>query len=461
MSAKLNRRRFLKASAAAAGVGYFAVADVTESRAQRQDDPMRKLNCALIGVGGQGGFSLNGMSKTENIVALCDVDESNAGKNFARFPKATKYQDYRVMFDKQKDIEAVAIATPDNHHAIASIIAMKLGKHVYVEKPAAHDVWEIRQMAEAAAKHKVATQMGNQGTARNGLREGAEVIRSGAIGDVREVHIWTNRPIWPQGMTKPLAGQPVPKTLNWDLWLGPAPYRDFAPYRAADRLPGYVPFAWRGWWDFGTGAIGDMACHTMNLPYMALQLGPPSAVEAETDGALNNQSPPSGSPTPDAPVHGLTVTYQFPARGKRGPVTMKWYERRRPPAELLQGQKLGGSGMIMIGSKGSMYSPDDYGARYVLLPTKNFEGYKPPQPSIPRAPGENHHAEWLRACKGGPPAMSNLVDYAGLLTEIALLGNVAIRTGKRINWDSTNLRARNLPAADQYIRRQYRKGWTF
>ncbi len=453
MSGKMNRRRFMKASAAAAGIGYFAVVDVTESRAARQNDPMRKLNCALIGTGGQGNSSLNAMAKTENIVALCDVDENRAGKNFARFPNATKYQDYRVMLDKQKDIEAVAVATPDHHHAFAAIIAMKAGKHVYVEKPAAHSVREIRQMSETAAKQKVATQMGNQGTAANGLREGAEVIRSGAIGDVREIHIWTNRPIWPQGMTKIPPGQPVPKTLNWDLWLGPAPQRE---YNEA-----YVPFNWRGWWDYGTGAIGDMACHTMNLPYMALQLGPPTTIEAETDGAINNISPPSGSPTKDAQVHGLTVTYQFPARGKRGPVTMKWYERRRPPAELLQGQKQGASGMIMIGSKGSMYSPDDYGARYVLLPTKNYEGYKPPQPTIPRAPAGGHHAEWLRACKGGPPAMSNLVDYAGLLTEIALLGNVAIRVAKRVEWDSVNLQARNLAAAAPYIRREYRKGWTF
>ena len=357
------------------------------------------------------------------------------------------------MLEKQKDIEAVAVCTPDHHHFFAAIIAMKKGKHVYVEKPMAHSVWEVRQMREAAAKHKVATQMGNQGTAASGLRQGAEIVRSGAIGDVREVHIWTNRPIWPQGMTKALAREDVPKTLEWDLWLGPAAVRDYNR--------GYVPFNWRGWWDFGTGAIGDMACHTMNLPFMALELGAPSSVVAETDRPVNNQSPPSGSPGGGAPRKGLMVTYQFPARGKRPPVTLKWYEVRRPPAALLQGQKMGGSGMVMVGSKGSMYSPDDYGARHVLLPTKAFEGYKPPAPTIPRAPGNNHHAEWLRACKGGPPAMSNFIDYAGPLTEIALLGNVAIRAGQRFDWDSANLRARDLNAARQYIRPEYRKGWTF
>ncbi len=451
MSGKMNRRRFMKASAAAAGVGYFAVADITESRAQRQNDPMNRLNVAVIGAAGRGDASVNALAK-ENMVALCDVNDSQAAKNFNRFPGATKYKDYREMLDKQKDIEAVAVCTPDHHHAFAGIAAMKLGKHVYCEKPLTHSVWEARQMGIVAAKQKVATQMGNQGTAGAGLRQAAEIVRSGALGDVREVHIWTNRPIWPQGMEKALPGQPVPKTLAWDLWLGPAPER---AYNA-----GYVPFKWRGWWDFGTGAIGDMACHTMNLPYMALELGAPSSVVAETDRPVNNQSPPSGSPADNVPRMGLMVTYEFPARGKRPPVTLKWYEVRRPPAELLQGQKIGGSGCVIVGNKGSMYSPDDYGQRHVLLPTKNYEGYQPPQPTIPRAPGNNPHQEWLRACKGGAPAMSNFTEYGGPLTEMALLGNVAIRVGKRIDWDSVNLRARGLPAADQFIHREYRKGWT-
>jgi predicted dehydrogenase len=435
-------------------VGYFAVADVTESRAVRQDDPMRKLNVAVVGAGGRGDASVNALSRDDNMVALCDVDERQAGKNFNRFPGATKYKDYRVMLEKQKDIEAVAVCTPDHHHAFAAIIAMKLGKHVYVEKPMAHSVWEVRQMAETAAKNKVATQMGNQGTAAAGLRQGAEIVRSGALGDVREVHIWTNRPIWPQAMTKPAPRQEVPKTLDWDLWLGPAPER---PYGGS----AYVPFAWRGWWDFGTGAIGDMACHTMNLPFMALQLGPPTSIVAVSDRPVNEQSPPSGSPGQGVPREGLVVTYSFAARGKRPPVTLKWYEVGRPPSELMLGQKPGGSGMLMVGSKGTMYSPDDYGARHVLLPTRNFEGYKPPEQTIPRAPGNNHHGEWLRACKGGPPAMSNFIDYAGPLTEIALLGNVAIRAGQRINWDSANLRAIDFNGARQYIRPEYRKGWTF
>jgi predicted dehydrogenase len=455
MSSKMNRRRFIKASAAAAGVGYFAVADITESRAQRQNDPMNRLNVAVIGAGGRGSASVSGLS-SENIVALVDVDDRMAANNFKKYQKAAKYKDYRVMFDKQKDIDAVAVCTPDHHHAFAAMIAMKLGKHVYVEKPMAHDVWEVRQMRDAAVKYKVATQMGNQGTNADSFRQGAEIVRSGAIGDVREVHIWTNRPIWPQGMTKRPPRSDVPKTLDWEQWIGPAPMRDFSG--GAGRGP-YVDFNWRGWWDFGTGAIGDMACHTMNLPYMALRLGAPTSVVAETDDPVGNESPPSGSPGNGAPRKGLMVTYEFPARGKLPALTLKWYEVRRPPAELLQGQKLGGSGMVMVGSKGSMYSPDDYGARHVLLPTKAFEGYQAPAPSIPRA-GTNHHGEFIRACKGGVPAMSNFPDYAAQLTEIALLANAAIRVGKKIDWDAQNLRARGLDAANQYIHREYRKGWS-
>jgi len=441
MSGKMNRRRFIKASAAAAaGVGYFAVADVTESRAARQNNPMNRLNIAIIGAGGQGASNLNNVAK-ENIVALCDVDAHQARDAFSKYPNVPKYQDFRVMLDKQKDIEAVVVSTPDHTHAFAAIPAMNRGKHVYCEKPLTHSVWEARQMRDVAAKNKVATQMGNMGISYDSFREGVEVIRSGAIGDVREVHVWTNRPIWPQGLTAAAARQEVPKTLAWDLWLGPAPERAYN----AD----YVPFKWRGWWDFGTGALGDMACHTMNLAYRGLELGAPTSVIAETDQPVNNQSPPNG----------LMVTYEFPARGKKPPVRMKWYERRRPPVELLQGQKPSDSGCLLIGSRGTLYSPSDYGGSYRLLPVKNFEGFKPPEPTMPRV-NRAHHAEWIAACKGGAPAMSNFVDYACILTETVLLGNVAIRAGKRIDWDSANLRARDLPAANQYIHREYRKGWT-
>jgi len=436
MSRQTSRRQFLQTTAAA-GVGFWVAGGL--EAAPRQPGPNDRLNIAIIGCGGRGEAHL-GLAKTENIVALCDVDEQRAANAFKRFPKATRYQDFRVLLEKQKNLDAVVVATPDHTHAHASIMAMRLGKHCYCEKPLTHSIWEARQMKETAAKFRVQTQMGNQGTSSNGLRTGAEIVQAGGIGDVREIHVWTNRPIWPQGQGRPAATPPVPNTLNWDLWIGPAPMR---PYN-----PAYAPFNWRGWWDFGTGAIGDMACHTMNLPFMALRLGAPSAVSAVPAQAVNNESPPVG----------CTITYEFPARGTLPACRMVWYERGLPPNALFQGQKPSGSGCLMIGSKGTMYSPSDYGGEYRLLPLGNFKNYQPPQPKMPRVDGR-HHEEWLRACKGGPAAMSNFIDYASQLTEMALLGNVALRMGKRIVWDSVNLRCVDMPAANQYIRRTYRKGW--
>jgi predicted dehydrogenase len=310
-------------------------------------------------------------------------------------------------------------------------------------------------MKEVAARQRVATQMGNQGTASSGLRQGVEVVRTGVLGPVREVHVWTNRPIWPQGMREAPPAQQVPAGVQWDLWLGTAPER---PYNEA-----YMPFAWRGWWDFGTGAIGDMACHTMNLPFMALNLGAPTAVWAAAQQPVNNQSPPEG----------CVITYEFPARqvpagGGRAqaellpPVRMIWYERGYPAKPLFRGaltarQDPPRSGWLIIGERGTLFSPSDNGTSWRLLPEEQFRDYRPPQPSLPRSPG--HHEEWIRACKGGPPAMSNFVDYAAQLTETALLGNVALRAGTRIVWDSEHLRVTNHPEANQFVRRQYRRGW--
>ncbi len=440
MSRKVSRRRFLQASSASAvAAGFWLTGGVTESHA-RQNDPMRRLNVAVIGAGGQGGGNLNNVARTENIVALCDVDQARAANSFNAHPNAAKFADFRVMLDRQRDIEAVIVSTPDHVHAHASIMAMRMGKHCYTEKPLTHSVWEARQMKLVARANRVATQMGNQGTSNNTLRESVEVVRAGAIGEVREVHVWTNRPIWPQNIERPAEPQEVPATLNWDLWIGPAAMR---PYHRA-----YAPFAWRGWWDFGTGALGDMACHTMNMPYMALSLGAPIAVSADVAHRVNNETAPMG----------CTVTYEFPARGNMPACRLFWYERRLPPRELFQGQNPSGSGMLLIGSRGTIYSDSDYGGSRRMLPNEAFANYQPPTPTLPRSPG--HHAEWLRACKGGPPALSNFVDYAGPLTEMVLLGNVAMRAaGQRLEWDSTNLRVTNVAAANQYIRREYRSGW--
>jgi len=439
---RTNRRDFLKTTAAA-GAGFWLLSGYEAEAAQeRRPGPNDRLNLGIIGAGGQGGGNLGNVARTENIVALCDVDDRRAAGSYTKFPKAARYADFRVMLDKQRNIDAVVVSTPDHQHAIASITAMRMGKHCFCEKPLTHDVYEARLMRETARKHKVATQMGNMGTAGSGFRTGVEVIRSGAIGDVREVHVWTNRPgmYWRQNIAQRPKGQPIPQGLNWDLWLGTAPDR---PYNQA-----YVPFAWRGWWDFGTGALGDMACHTMNLPYMGLRLGYPTSVLAEVDTPVNNETAPQG----------CRVTYEFPARGKLPAVRLYWYEVRRPPMELFQGQKPTSSGCLIIGAKGTMYSPDDYGTVQRLLPLENFKGYQPPKPTLPRSPG--HHAEWLRACKGGAPAMSNFVDYAAQLTEVVLLGNVAMRVGKRMVYDGEHGRAVGLAAADPYLRREYRKGWT-
>ncbi|MBI2806764.1 MAG: Gfo/Idh/MocA family oxidoreductase [Planctomycetes bacterium] len=454
MSRRISRRRFMQASGvSAAAAGYWLTGGVTESFAA-QPGANARLNVALIGAGGRAEGNEQGV-RGENIVALCDVDQSRARNVYNRYPRVTKYTDFRVMLDKQKDIQAVVVSTPDHTHFHASAMALQRGKHVYCEKPLTHSVWEARQLGLLAAKHRVATSMGNQGTAHDGLRTAAEIIRSGAIGEVREVHVWTDRPIWPQGINRPKGRQEVPKTLTWDLWLGPAPER---PYNSA-----YVPFAWRGWWDFGTGALGDMACHTMNMPFMALRLSAPSAVSAEVVGGVNPES---------APARGVTVTYEFPARGQGLPaLRLYWYESpyqpgvprekrvyRRPPANVLQGiNNVSGSGCMIVGSRGKMYSGSDYGSSYTLLPARDFADYRPPQRTIPRSPG--HHAEWIRACKGGAAAMSNFTDYAGPLTEMVLLGNVAMRAGERIVWDSAKLQVTNVRGAAQYIRPPYRKGW--
>jgi predicted dehydrogenase len=440
---KISRRRFLQAGGASAvAAGFWLTGGVTESHA-RQPGANDRLNIAIVGCGGQGaGNASQSAIRSENIVALCDVDANRARTIFDRYPNLPKYTDFRVMFDRHRDIQAVVVSTPDHTHFHASAHAIRRGKHVYTEKPLTHSVWEARQLKLLASRHKVSTSMGNHGTAAAGIRTGAEIIRSGAIGDVREVHVWTNRPgtFWRQGQdSRPNQRPEVPATLAWDLWLGPAPER---PYHSD-----YAPFAWRGWWDFGTGGLGDMGCHTMNLAFMALQLGPPSSIVAETDRAVNNESPPNG----------LMVTYEFPARGNRRALTLKWYEVRRPAANLFDGEEVRSSGSLFIGSRGKLYSPDDYGSTYILLPRADFRNYRLPQPTIPRSPG--HHAEWIRACKGGEPAMANFVDYAGPLTEIVLLGNVAIRTGRRLAWDSERLQATDLPAAAPFIRRAYRRGW--
>jgi predicted dehydrogenase len=453
MMEESTRRDFLR-KGVAAGAGIIIA---SSSGIVRGYPANEKLRVASVGAGGRAEGDIGGVSG-EQIVALCDVDDDNAKGIYRRFPKVNKYRDFREMLDKEeKNIDAVIVATPDHTHAVASIKAMRMGKHCYTEKPLTHNVFEARLMRETAIKHKVQTSMGNQGTASNGLRQGAEIVQSGAIGKVREVHIWTNRPVWPQATEALLLHQGAAAAITgkgeaakprdsiaWDLWLGPAQYRPYDPI--------YAPFKWRGWWDFGTGALGDMACHTMNLPYMALKLGSPKAVEVMAVSEVNDQTFPFWS----------RIKYEFPVRGDMPEVSVIWYDGgpktgNLPPADLFEGGKPASSGSLMIGDSGKLYSPGDYGEDIVLLPKKSFEGYQPPSPTIPRSPG--HHAEWIRAAKGGPPAMANFIDYAVGLTEMVLLGNVAMRAQHRIEYDIQNMKIPNHPKAEQYLSRDYRKGW--
>lgn len=434
MSQKIDRRTFLKGAA----IGGLSFLFLRDSRMVFGFPQNEKLNIAMIGAGGRGRGNLDGVL-SENIVALCDVDERLAYSAQQACPNAKFFKDFRKMLEQmRKEIDAVVVSTPDHTHAVAAAVAIRMGKHVYCEKPLTRTIWEARMLRDLARRYKVATQMGNQGTAFNELRQGVEVIQSGVLGKVTEIHVWSNRPVWPQGIARPKEAMIIPDGLDWELWLGPAPKR---PYHEA-----YHPFRWRGWIDFGTGAIGDMACHTMNMAFWALNLRDPVSIEAETSG-VNGETFPQWS----------IVRYQFPQRGDLAPCKMVWYDGgQKPPGELLQGEQMASSGLLLIGSEGTLYSPGDYGTPFVLLPREKFANYQPPAPSIPRSPG--HHQEWINACKGGPAAMSNF-DYASALTETALLGNLAIITGERINWDAKRMKAVNCPKADKFIRPAYRKGW--
>ena len=445
-----SRRDFLK-NTARIGAGIWVAGNAGCSLfggypPPRYRSPNEKLNIACIGVGGRGAADLDAV-KGENIVALCDVDDQRAAKSYEKFPKAKKYHDYRRLFDElHETIDAVVIATPDHMHAPIAMRAIKEGMHVYCEKPLTHDLYEARRLAEAAAEAKVATQMGNQGTALDGFRSGVETLRSGVLGPVREVHVWTNRPIWPQGMGRPKDTPPVPPYLKWDLFLGTAPER---PYN-----PAYHPFKWRGWWDFGTGALGDMGCHTANLAFMGLELRHPISAEARSSD-FNRESFPIWS----------VITLEFPAVGGKPPLKWTWYDGGdKKPAEvtkkiqaMLEGEKMAESGLLVVGDKGKLYSPNDYGEKWMLLPKENFTGFTPPPPTLPRSPG--HHAEWIRACKGGPKCLSDF-SYAGPLTETILLGNVALYVGKKIIWDAKRCKVANIPEADRLVRREYRAGYT-
>jgi len=436
---KITRRAFIAGTAAAAGC---TTVPGRGSRGKRRTPPSAKLNIAGIGAGGRAETDLWAVRR-QNVVALCDVDWARATKMFNAFPNAKKYKDFRVMLEKQKDIDAVVIATPDHIHAVAAMTAMQFGKHVFVEKPMAHSAYEARMLAEAARNYKVATQMGNQGHSGSGVRVACEIVWSGGIGPVREVHVWTNRPGWPQNITRPTETPPIPETLDWDLWLGPAPYR---PYN-----PAYLPNRWRGWWDFGCGALGDMGCHILDPPYWALKLGAPTSVEpVKLDGG-NNETGPKSS----------IIRYDFPQRGEMVPVTLYWYDGgTMPPRPEGVGENEllgdGDNGSIFIGDKGIM-TTGCYGMNTRLLPESRMRDYELPPETIPRSIG--HTREWLAACKGEGTPGSNF-DYAAPLSELVSLGNVALRARQKIEWDAANMKVTNVPEANNYVCRDYREGWS-
>ena len=436
MSRRNSRRNFIK-STALAGAGFWVASSTPLARSRSINE---RINFACIGVGGKGTSDSNSAAKHGNVVAICDIDEQRLAGAAKRFPNAKKFVDFRDMLvGMDEEIDAVTVSTPDHTHAPASIMAMKMGKHCFCQKPLTHSLHEARQMADVARQTGVKTQMGNQGTASPRLREAAEIVQSGAIGTVHEAHVWTNRPVWPQGKARPTP-QRVPAHVHWDLFLGTAPYRPYAP--------GYHPFAWRGWWDFGTGALGDMACHTMNMPFMALGLHSPVSVEAESSGHDQDSYPANSR-----------IRYEFPATDQRPAVTMIWYDGgQKPPEDLFLGEARPNTGSLLVGDAGRLLSPNDYGATAnILLPRPKFKGYKPPSPSIARSPG--HFTEFARAINGGPAAMSNFPDYSGPLTETVLLGNLAVWAAKKVEWDAKNLKATNAPEVASIIKREYREGY--
>ncbi len=437
MSTLVSRRDMLRTAAVAAGVwtthGLLA--------AEPSKSPNEKLNIAGIGIGGRGGDDVNGVA-SENLVALCDVDEQRGGPTFQRYPQAKRYKDFRKMLDEMHaQIDAVVIGTPDHTHAPAGVMAMKLGKHCYCEKPLTHSVYEARVMAETARDKKLVTQMGTQIHAGDNYRRVVELVQTGAVGTVREVHVWLGAnfggPPKPADMSQPDAPKdepPVPPGLDWDLWLGPAAYR---PYNSA-----YAPFHWRYWWSFANGQLGDFFCHYCDLAFWALNLRHPTSVEAQ------------GPVHPESAARWTIAKQEFPARGDLPPVTLNWYNGG-PYPELVKEKQIPqwGSAVLFIGSSGMLIA--DYG-RHQLLPEARFKDFQRPEPFIPNSIG--HHREWTEACKTGGPTTCNF-DYSGALTEAALLCNVALRTGKKLNWDAEKLQAIGCPEAGAFIRREYRPGW--
>ena len=429
-TSQTSRRRFLQVTAAttaAASAGYFTSTAVAQSKS-----PNEKLNIAVVGTANRAGDNIQEI-KHEHIVALCDIDKTLLDRALSEHTQARPYADYREMIDRERDkIDAVLVATADHNHAPASIRAIRAGKHIYCEKPLTHTVAEARYIATEAKKKGLATQLGTQIHADENYRRVVEIVQAGVLGDITDVHVWVGKG-WGGG-DRPTQADTPPATLNWDLWLGPAPERPYAVGR-------YHPAQWRKWWDFGQGTLGDMGCHFIDLPFWALKLRYPTEVAAEGP-AVHPETAPLG----------LTVRYKFPARDAMPALNLTWYDGEMIPKEVA-GERVPANGVMFIGTKGKMFA--DY-TKYKLFPTDKFADFKPPAKTI--EPSIGHHREWLKACRDGSPTLCNF-DYSGALTETVLLGNVAFRSGKSFKWDGENMKVLDNPAAEKFLTKEYRAGW--
>ena len=483
----LSRRHFFFGSLLAGAVPAGGFGSTTSLKSLGYKSPNEKLNIASIGAGGKAESDITGC-ESENIVALCDVDSKKAARMFAKYSSLPKYTDFRKMLDKEeKNIDAVIVAIPDFMHGTAANWAMERGKHVYCQKPLCRTIWEARELARNAARYKVATQMGNQGYSNDGTRVCAEIIWSGEIGNVTEVHAWTNRPIWPQGMQELPAEAAVPDTLDWDDWLGIQSMRPYSPK--------YLPFAWRGWFDFGCGALGDMACHILGAPNLALRLGAPTSVECVSQEGKSKIAYPEKS----------IIRFDFPARGAMPPVKIFWYDGKQLPprpaglgpdeimgdlprrrqgggdgnaggggrrqqqqnqpqdanarldAQIARDAARGSNGSLFIGDKG-LVTTGTYGEGTRLLPAERMKDYKLPPQFLTRSPG--HYRDWIRACKGGERSCSDF-SIAAPFTEWILLGVIALRFEGKIEWDSAKMKITNVPEANELLKPKFRKGWSF
>lgn len=441
---KITRRAFLAATTSTLAIAAKSSKPNTARVVPRKISPNEKLNIAAIGAGGKGNTDINQCRK-ENVVALADPDWDRAAKTFSQFPNAKRYRDYRKMLDEMPEIDALTISTPDHSHAPAAYRAMKMGKHVYVQKPLTHTVAEARLLTNVARETGVATQMGNQGHSAGGVRNLCEMVWAGVAGPIREAHIWTSRPSWPQGITQPLPAQAVPHTLDWDLWTGPAATR---PYNR-----GYAPHVWRGWYDFGGGALGDMACHIMDSAFWALKLldAPYYTVEVIEEEGHNDYTYPNST----------IIKYTFPQRGDMVPVDVYWYDGKFSPPRpegVPQGQLIGdgGNGSYYVGDDGILTS-GEYGTNSRLLPDERMADFTRPKRTLERIKG-GHYKNWIQACKGGKPACSNF-DYSGPFTEMVLFGNLAIKSGRKLEWDNKRGIVKNVDSPKEFVSKQYRPGW--